>query len=355
MGYDSGFDDGYNGYQFFLSPGCQDGYDYQDGYQDGSLVVAGDARRAAAVAAADKTVECAKSTGDRTLIAAAVAARAHAEAYDGYTLNEYFPDGYYSVGVALNAGRGPSQRGWPDWAHTWASDIEYELAGPEWAYEWARELDREAARRVKMAAAGYQQTPHVFSQKARRCQHATTQSDCNECLRFALSADIRLRLERLETVNVFFHRCKLLRPLWLLLLRRFDFLQHVPGSTRFIRTAYQQAGAMITDLLAKKDVERGEARYTDLLARNLRAYRKRCERAALGQFVCIPSSLPLDVRSHIVGFLDTPAPLRNQSVRVSATPGNIFGDCTSLRQVRLLPDEPTGQRWVAATPPPSLP
>ena len=135
--------------------------------------------------------------------------------------------------------------------------------------------------------------------------------------RDALIKDIKRRLTKAENARGQFAKCKVVRPLYLLLLRKFSMMMssNMPG---FVLAAHRKAGEIL-GTIGELEFTADQVRYINLLRKALRRYREGCIRNTLECIGNVPSHfvrggdrvhIPLELRCHIAGYLNLVAPMR---------------------------------------------
>ena len=105
-------------------------------------------------------------------------------------------------------------------------------------------------------------------------------------------------------------KVKTIRPMYLYVLRMFDYMDRRYIYNSFLRSCYSKTTEFISilrnemGLLAQNDPDEAKKhRYMNIFLKNMVSFRIKCIQSTMAQYSKIPGRLPLVLRSHIVSYI----------------------------------------------------
>ena len=112
----------------------------------------------------------------------------------------------------------------------------------------------------------------------------------------------RKRLTKLDTTRGVVERSRVVRTLYLYLIRMFSLMTKYPIYSKLLYLAYRQ-NPSLNDSIDNFEQERNTLHpYIRLVRGTLYRYKMLCERNTLSQYSSLPGWIPLDLRTHIVSY-----------------------------------------------------
>jgi len=107
-----------------------------------------------------------------------------------------------------------------------------------------------------------------------------------------------------------YYKVKKIRPMYLYVLRVFDYMDKRYTYNSFLRSCYSKTTEFISILhnemgfLAHNDPgEANKYRYMKIFLKNMVSFRIKCIQSTLAQYSKLPGHFPLVLRSHIVSYI----------------------------------------------------
>ena len=105
-------------------------------------------------------------------------------------------------------------------------------------------------------------------------------------------------------------KMKHMRPMYLYVLRMFDYMDRRHTYNRFLRSCYSKTTEFISivrnemGFLARNDPDEAKKyKYMAMFQKNMVSFRRKCIRSACAQYSKLPGHIPLEVRGNIASYI----------------------------------------------------
>ena len=128
--------------------------------------------------------------------------------------------------------------------------------------------------------------------------------------RSTICRTIATKLDQTYRADGTHSKVKTIRPMYLYVLRMFDYMDRRYTYNTFLRSCYSKTTEFISILriemgfLAHNDPDEAKKyRYMNMFLKNMISFRIKCIQSAYTQYSKIPGDIPLVLRSHIVSYI----------------------------------------------------
>ena len=128
--------------------------------------------------------------------------------------------------------------------------------------------------------------------------------------RSTICRTIAKKLDNTYHADGTYDKVKKIRPMYLYVLRMFDYMDRRYSYNSFLRSCYSKTTEFISilhtemELLAQNDPDEAKKyRYMNIFLKNMVSFRIKCIQSTLAQYSKLPGHIPLVLRSHIVSYI----------------------------------------------------